>query len=119
MDSLKNQVGGSHYKDMKMQPIQLIAGAKCDFVQGNIIKYVSRYKHKDGKKDLEKVLHYAKLALDLYPENKHYNNVGLGFAYCKTNDMTTLETSIVISALQHDYKMVEQYCNQLIAKIYG
>ena len=62
---------------------------------------------------------YVQITDNLYPENKRYNNVGLGFAYCKVNDMTTLETSVVISALQHDYKMVVQYCNQLIAKIYG
>lgn len=119
MESLKRQVGGSYYKNKKMQPIQLIVGAKCDFIQGNVIKYISRYKEKDGKKDLQKVIQYAQLALDLCPENKHYCNIGLGFSYCKINDMNTLETMIIICALQHDYKMVERHCNQLIAKEYA
>lgn len=118
MESLKKQVGGTHYKDMKMQPIMLIVGAKCDYIQGNIIKYISRYKQKDGKKDLLKIIQYAQIALELCPDDKHYSNVGLGFSYCRINEMSTLETMIVICALQHDYKMVEMHCNQLIAKEY-
>ena len=50
MDStLDIQVGGNHYKDLQMQPIVLITKANCDFIQGCIIKYISRYKNKNGK----------------------------------------------------------------------
>lgn len=40
------QIGGSHYKDMAMQPIELITALRCSFIQGCIIKYISRYKAK-------------------------------------------------------------------------
>lgn len=119
MDSLKNQVGGSHYKNKKMQPIQLIVGAKCDFIQGNIIKYISRHEEKNGKEDIQKAIQYAQLALDLCPEDKHYCNIGLGFAFCRINEMSPIETQIIISTLQQDYKMVERHCNQLITKRYS
>lgn len=60
--ALDVQIGGSHYKDMDMQPIEVIIPLNLSFVQGNILKYVSRYKNKNGIEDLKKCIHYAKLA---------------------------------------------------------
>ena len=52
------QVGGSHYKNYKIQPIEYTLANNLNFCQGNIIKYVSRYKHKNGLEDLEKAQWY-------------------------------------------------------------
>lgn len=52
-----NQIG-DHYEKLKIQPIEFISANDLDFFQGNIIKYVCRYKHKDGIKDLEKAKDY-------------------------------------------------------------
>ena len=53
-DSLKKQVGGEHYKEMNVQPIELIASLDLNFFQGNVVKYLSRRKGDDditiGKK---------------------------------------------------------------------
>ena len=60
------QVGGSHYKDFKIMPIEYITQNKLDFCEGNIVKYITRHKTKgEGKKDIEKVIHYAELILEL------------------------------------------------------
>jgi hypothetical protein len=59
------QEGGSHYKDMKIQPIEFIHANSLDFFQGNIVKYAARHKAKNGAQDLRKVIHYAQLALEL------------------------------------------------------
>ncbi len=67
--ALDHQVGGSHYKDMVFQPISLISKIDLDFFQGNVVKYVSRYKLKDGVNDLEKAKHYCLMALDLDEKN--------------------------------------------------
>lgn len=67
--SLDVQVGGDHYKKLAYQPVKFSVDMCLNFIQGNIVKYVSRYKDKDGKKDLEKVLHYAQLGVELDPEN--------------------------------------------------
>tara|TARA_R110002096_G_scaffold277674_1_gene471688 strand:+ start:427 stop:642 length:216 start_codon:yes stop_codon:yes gene_type:complete len=64
-NALDKQIGGSHYKDMAIQPIEFTHKNKLNFCQGNIIKYITRYKHKNGKEDLEKVIHYAELLLEL------------------------------------------------------
>jgi len=69
--ALTSQVGGSYYKDMKIQPIEFIHANKLDFLQGNVIKYVCRHKNKNGKQDIEKAMHYLQLILDLeYSQQK-------------------------------------------------
>lgn len=61
---LKTQEGGNHYKDMPIQIVEFNFANNLDYFQGNIIKYVCRYKKKNGKEDLLKARHY----LDMYIE---------------------------------------------------
>lgn len=58
------QVGGSHYKDMMIQPIEFILKNKLGFCEGNIIKYVCRYKNKNGVEDLKKARHYMDMLIE-------------------------------------------------------
>jgi hypothetical protein len=60
---LAQQVGGSHYKDMAIQPIEFILANNLAFCEGNIIKYTCRYKQKNGVEDLRKVIHYAEMLI--------------------------------------------------------
>jgi hypothetical protein len=63
--ALQKQVGGSHYADMTIQPIEFITANGLDFLQGNIIKYVCRHKNKNGADDIKKAIHYCELLLQL------------------------------------------------------
>jgi len=58
------QIGGSHYKDFKIMPIEYITQNKLDFCEGNIVKYISRHEKKNGAEDIKKVIHYAELILE-------------------------------------------------------
>tara|TARA_R100000951_G_scaffold108791_1_gene105251 strand:- start:546 stop:797 length:252 start_codon:yes stop_codon:yes gene_type:complete len=75
VNSLTKQVGGDHYKKMKIQPIEYISANKMLFEDGNIIKYVSRFRN-SGKaiKDLEKIIHYAEILIDLELEDQKNEN---------------------------------------------
>jgi hypothetical protein len=64
MKSFKKQVGGNHYKNYKIQPVEFIIKNNIGFVEGNIIKYVLRFKEKGGVNDLEKAKHYIELLID-------------------------------------------------------
>ena len=64
MKSYKKQVGGNHYKKYKIQPVEFIVKNNIGFVEGNIIKYVLRFKEKGGVSDLEKAKHYIELLID-------------------------------------------------------
>lgn len=63
--AFSEQIGGSHYKDMPFQPIKLISMLDLDFFQGNVVKYVSRHKLKDGVRDLEKAKYYCRMAMEM------------------------------------------------------
>ena len=56
------QEGGGHYKDRGIQPLEYTMKNNLSFCEGNVVKYISRYKSKNGIEDLAKVIHYALLA---------------------------------------------------------
>lgn len=69
MTALETQIGGNHYKDMEIQPMEFSMKNKLNACQHTIIKYVSRYKSKDGKQDLLKARHTIDLLIEMeYPE---------------------------------------------------
>jgi len=54
-EALKVQIGGDHYKDCGIQPVEYIHANKLDYFEGNVIKYITRHRTKgQGKKDIEK-----------------------------------------------------------------
>ena len=63
--ALDKQVGGSHYKDFKIQPIEFITANNLTFIQASIIKYICRYDKKNGKEDINKIIHYCELLKEL------------------------------------------------------
>ena len=65
----ETQIGGSHYSEMAIQPIEFIHKNNLSFIQGNVIKYVCRYKSKGGIEDLQKAKHYIDLLIELEEEN--------------------------------------------------
>ena len=66
------QVGGEHYKHMKIQPTEFISVNGIPFIEGNVIKYVCRHTHKNGKEDVLIAIHYLNLLLEYhYNESDH------------------------------------------------
>jgi hypothetical protein len=59
------QEGGTHYLHFPIQPIDFIQKNGLDWCQGNIVKYVCRYKHKNGLEDLKKARHYLDKLIEL------------------------------------------------------
>lgn len=63
--ALDVQVAGDHYKAMAIQPVQFIHANNIPYLEGNVIKYVSRWRSKGGVADLEKARHYIDLLIEL------------------------------------------------------
>ena len=63
--ALMQQVAGTHYKDMVIQPVEYIHTNGLGYFEGNVIKYVSRWRKKGGLSDLEKAKHYIQLLIEL------------------------------------------------------
>lgn len=64
------QVGGNHYSKMKIQPIDFITENGLGYIEGNIIKYVCRYKDKNGLEDLQKAQHYLQMLIEQETKTK-------------------------------------------------
>lgn len=62
------EVGGTHYKNMSIQPVEFILKNNLGFCEGCIIKYICRYKDKNGIEDLEKAKHYIEMLIEQYKE---------------------------------------------------
>jgi hypothetical protein len=63
LDPLSEQIGGSHYKDMAIQPVQYIHANEIGFFEGNAISYLSRWEKKGGIEDLRKAIHHINLLI--------------------------------------------------------
>jgi hypothetical protein len=64
MSALEKQVGGSHYRDMVIQPVEYILANGLGFIEGCVVKYVSRHKSKGGVEDLRKARHFLDLLIE-------------------------------------------------------
>jgi hypothetical protein len=58
-------VGGGHYAKYAIQPLEFIVKNKIGFLEGNVIKYVVRWKDKAGLEDLKKARHYLDMLIEL------------------------------------------------------
>jgi len=63
---LKEQVGGDHYSKLAIQPVTYINANGLSYLQGNVIKYITRFKSKGTPlQDLEKAKHYIDMLIEL------------------------------------------------------
>ena len=58
------QVGGTHYQT-SIQPIEYIHANKLPFIEGNVVKYITRWRDKNGIEDLIKIKQYIDLLIHL------------------------------------------------------
>ena len=83
MSAYDKQIGGSHYKKMKIQPSKFVIENELLFPEGNVIKYICRHRYKNGKEDLEKAVHFIEMIIErdykLVPmtEEEEYRNAGI------------------------------------------
>lgn len=61
---LETQVGGDHYKSKGIQPVEYCMANDIGFMEGSVIKYVTRWKDKGGVQDLEKARHFLDMLID-------------------------------------------------------
>ena len=69
MSALEKQTGGNHYKKCSIQPIEYIHANNLPFIEGNVVKYITRWRDKNGVEDLKKVIHYVELLIELETRN--------------------------------------------------
>ena len=68
------QIGGTHYESLPIQPTDYNHHNGLGFIAGNIVKYVTRYKHKNGIEDLRKAQHYLNTLIE-YEQKAMASNI--------------------------------------------
>ena len=92
------QIGGDHYTKMQIQPVQFIHANSIPFIEGTIIKYVSRWKSKGGLQDLEKARHMVSMLIAYGPDEHAVYMPDLARAvddYISANDIPRMEALII------------------------
>jgi len=64
------QIGGEHYNKTKMQHWTMASDLNLGYFEGQITKYVDRWKRKNGKQDLEKGKHFLDKLIELFESGK-------------------------------------------------
>ena len=118
---LQQQVGGDHYKKLRMQPVELIAKLQLNYFLGNVLKYVTRHRDKNGKEDLEKALHYLKFAekykLPVSALGMRYGHLVMREAianYARVNMLSPLELDTICFASAGEYDEAKKCLKKLI-----
>jgi hypothetical protein len=103
-DPLSTQVGGSHYKNFAIQPIEYIHKNAIGFIAGNIIKRVARYNQPTGKgaEDLLKIIHELDILIDQinkghegWVHDRRSDLVIDPLHFCRANNFDSDQTSII------------------------
>ena len=69
--ALEEQVGGNHYKNFEIEPLEFSARNQLGFCEGNVVKYVCRHRLKGGIEDLKKAMHYLRVLMEVeYSEDQ-------------------------------------------------
>ena len=68
MSANNHQVGGNHYAKHTIQPWDYITANNLGYLEGNIVKYISRWRDKGGIDDLRKVMHYTEKLIEIANE---------------------------------------------------
>ena len=72
----KTQVGGSHYKDMVIQPFHFGMANNFNAFQFAVVKYASRYLNKNGVQDLKKIMHFCEREIERLESLKEWRSGG-------------------------------------------
>jgi len=68
--ALSTQIDGDHYKKLAIQPVEYITANNLGFIEGCVVKYITRHKEKNGADDIKKIIHFCQLLLELTYEEK-------------------------------------------------
>ena len=64
MSAYDKQIGGSHYRSLKIQPSKFVIENELLFPDGSVIKYICRHRFKNGKEDLLKAIHFIEMIIE-------------------------------------------------------
>lgn len=59
------QISGTHYKKLNPEPWDVIAAWDMGYLEGSVLKYLARWKNKNGVQDLQKAAHFLQKLIEI------------------------------------------------------
>ena len=89
MSAYKKQIGGSHYRNMVLQPSEFINKNRLLFAEASAIKYICRHAAKGKEQDIDKAIHYLEMIKERdYSDTKKEKSWAEGYKeWKKQNDI--------------------------------
>lgn len=118
----EKEIGGSHYKNESLQPLDIIAAIDLNFFQGNIVKYVTRHSKKNGLEDLKKAYHYCQLGKEYDPYNLSANltpSFKIDEWINEYSQATSISKSFLHSVINQEWDKAAGYIKEVAWKEYG
>lgn len=120
--SLDVQVGGGHYKTLKIQPVEYCQKNNLNFCESSAIKYITRHKEKNGKEDIKKAIHFLQMLLEMeygeVQEEQLNDNIDIGSLLEQTRSYHQVLKTVDELGIhegpwygQKDKSIVEQVCD--------
>lgn len=126
MKPLDIQIGGNHYKNLAIQPMEFSLSLELNAAKHTAIKYVTRFESKGGQEDLKKATHCIEILRQYWFENDYQDDMCFADLvavthYCAANNLSPLQTkciTLVVMANDHDdLNHALEHCYHLVSSI--
>ena len=136
MSALDRQVSGTHYKTLAIQPVEFVMVNQMGFCEGNVVKYVTRWREKGGIEDLRKARHYLQFIeesteyMEMLAQVRSWSYAGAWWRdrikaedYIRANNLDKAEAGVVRhittwsnSGARHELVSAIKWMDELIAR---
>lgn len=100
MKANEQQIGGGHYKDaQEWQHWDFVEAVSLPYMEAQIIRYVSRHKNKDGRKDIQKAIHFIVKLIELRDgtvNDSRVLRIEQTEKWCRVNHINDPENKIIM-----------------------
>jgi hypothetical protein len=79
MSANDKQIAGNHYKKNGIQPWDYVVANNIGYLEGSAIKYITRWKDKNGIDDIRKAIHFLEKLIEVQPERLERSNSAPSF----------------------------------------
>ena len=118
VDANNRQVGGDHYKHAEYQHWDWAHDCRLHGLPCAASKYVSRYRRKNGKEDLEKAVHYIDKAEELnITGSSQVARKACFWRFVRENDQTLAEAEAIFCIMEGDWKLARTCVLELIETV--
>ena len=100
---MNNQIGGNHYLKYQIPPITWALDNHINAAEFSILRYLLRYRDKNGLEDLDKATHYTQILMDQTFVSSNIDAIATISDFCIVNELVGYQHTALVALFDHDY----------------